>query len=213
MNNKIQRSKFDFSTIQPHRVLLCFFIIIVVLFVLFLTWEFYITKHWLVFGESAPILETRDWLFLIGLLAGIAGWVCSSYVTLRNSTKQHTFNIYVQSRLSSAYVETMKRVNVRFFAIGCVSGPIPFDVFSDPENAEIMHDIGIVLNYFEFIAVGILNGDLDESTLKKIMRGIIDNICSKASLYIDFVRDPKNGVGGARSFEHLLWLNERWKTS
>ena len=213
MSYKIHPNKLEFFSIQPHRVLLYFFIIIVALFVLFLTWEFYITKHWLVFGESAPILETRDWLFLIGLLAGIAGWVCSSFVNLRNSTKQHTFNIYVQSRLSSAYVETMKRVNIRFFSIGCVPDPIPFDVFSNPENAEIMHDIGIVLNYFEFIAVGILNGDLDESTLKKIMRSMINSICSKASLYIDFVRNPINGVGGARSFEHLLWLNERWKTS
>ena len=162
------------------------------------------------FGISAPVLEPRDWLFMIGLVAGIAGWVCSSFVTLRNSIKQHTVSTYVQSRLSSPYAETIKRVNLKHFSIGCAPEPIPEEFFSKPENAEMMHDINTVLNYFEFIAVGIRHGDLDESVLKQIMRSMITNMCSKASIYIDFIRDRENGLGGERSFEHLLWLNKRW---
>jgi hypothetical protein len=80
-------------------------------------------------------------------------------------------------------------------------------------NAELMHDINSVLNYFEFIAVGIRYGDLDESFLKEVMGGIITRMCSKASLYLAFIRDSKNGLGGVRTFEHLVWLNERWGRS
>ncbi|QOY94845.1 DUF4760 domain-containing protein [Massilia sp. UMI-21] len=202
-------NKKKFRVAQPAKVLLTFFSFVLTIFLLFVVWQL---NHWIIFGISAPTLNTQNWLFLIGVVAGIAGWVCSSFVTMRNSIKQHTVSIYIQSRLSSPYAEISKRVNLKHFSIGCVPGPIPREVFANPENAEMMHDINMVLNYFEFIAVGLRHGDLDESMLKKIMRSMITNMCSKASLYIEFVRNKENGIGGEHSFEHLLWLNERWKT-
>lgn len=203
----------EHRVMRPVQVLISFFVLVLTLFLLFVIWEVYVTKHWLIFGSRAPKLEARDWLVLVGLVAGIAGWVCSSFVALRNSIKQHTVNIYVQSRLSSPYAETIKRVNLRHFSIGATAGPIPENFFMDVANAELMHDINTVLNYFEFIAVGVRYGDLDESMLKQIMRSMIVNMCSKASVYIEFVRNQENGIGGSRSFEHLLWLSERWKIS
>lgn len=198
-------------SIPPTRILLAFLASVVTFFVLFVFWEAYITKYWLVFGLDAPTLQTRDWLFLVGLISGIAGWVCSSLVTLRNSIKQHTVNTYVQSRLSSPYSETNKEVNLKHFSIGSDPNPIPESFFKDPANAKAMHDVNTVLNYFEFIAVGIRHGDLDEVFLKDVMGGIITRMCLKASIYLAFIRNSENGLGGTRTFEHLLWLNERWK--
>jgi hypothetical protein len=206
----LSSKKAKFLVVRPTRALLFFFTLVFASFLLFVGWELYITKYWLVFGTDAPELAARDWLFLIGLMSGLTGWVCSSFVTLRNSIKQHTVNTYVQSRLSSPYSETNKRVNLEHFAIGRLTGPIPKEFFTNTDNADKMHDINTVLNYFEFIAVGIRHGDLDESFLREVMGGIITRMCSKAGLYLAFIRNPENGLGGARTFEHLLWLNERW---
>jgi hypothetical protein len=185
-------------------------LIVITIFVSFLIWQTVLAKR-PVFGVKAPDLDTRDWLFLISLMTGITGWVCSAFISLRNSIKQHTVSIYVQSRLSSPYAETIKRVNLMHFSIGCTPDPIPTEIFASPDNAELMHDINTVLNYFEFIAVGIRHGDFDELVLKDIMHGMIINMCLKASLYIKFLRSGESGIGGVRSFEHLLWLEKRWE--
>jgi len=211
MSNK--KTKQKFLLLKPAQSLLIFFAIVLVSFSMFVLWEAYITRHWLIFGIEAPKLEVRDWLFLIAVLSGIAGWVWSSYVTLRNSIKQHTVAIYVQSRLSSPYAEISRRVHLDHFSVGCGTAPIAKEFFANPENASAMHDINTILNYFEFIAVGIRHGDLDEAMLRNTMRGMITNMCAKAMIYIHFVRDKKNNLGGNLTYEHLLWLNDRWKST
>jgi len=209
-NNKTNQK---FLRLKPAQSLLIFFAVVLASFSMFVLWEAYITKHWLIFGIEAPKLEVRDWLFLIAVLSGIAGWVWSSYVTLRNSIKQHTVAIYVQSRLSSPYAEISRRVNLAYFCVGSDTAPIAQEFFTNAENASAMHDIGTILNYFEFIAVGIRHGDLDEEMLRNTMRGMITNMCAKAMTYIHFVRDKKNNLGGDFTYEHLLWLNARWTST
>lgn len=176
------------SIVQPGRLLKIFFATVVFSFLVFVSWEFYFTKHWLVFGVRAPKLEPSNWLFLIGGVFAIAGWVCSSLVTLRNSIKQHTFNIFIQSRLSSPYAEVIRRVNSKYFSLDSIDGPLNLAELLQPESSQLLHDIGMVLNYFEFMAIGVRYGDLDEFILKQIMRSIVTGFVTKVNPYIDHIR-------------------------
>jgi hypothetical protein len=197
--------------VRPALLLQLFFVCVLISFAFFVWWEVSGYEHWTVFGMNcAPELEVRDWLFVMGLMFAIAGWVCSALITFRNSVKQHTVGVYVQSRLSSPYAEISRRVNLKHFSMGSLVGPIPQSYFTNKNNAEDMYDINTILNYFEFIAVGIRQGDLDESILKNTMRGMISNMCAKTSLYVAYIRTGRGSVGTARTFEHLLWLNDRW---
>ncbi len=73
-----------------------------------------------------------------------------------------------------------------------------------------------VLNYFEFVAIGIRQGDLDEKTLKMSLRGIVATTTNVADIYIKYARGElteTDGQGSAHAYEHLLWLRKRWNRS
>lgn len=68
-----------------------------------------------VLGMRTPQAELKQpqWVVLAGVVAAIAGWIFSAWVTIRNSTKQHTMTILLQSRLSATYMENAKLFNAR----------------------------------------------------------------------------------------------------
>jgi hypothetical protein len=69
-----------------------------------------------------------------------------------------------------------------------------------------------LLNYFEFIAVGIRYGDLDEKLLKNTLRGILCGVYEAAGPLVTQRRQAPAGSKAEKSktFEHLEWLYTRW---
>lgn len=165
------------------------------------------------FGNSPPVLKIENWLFLIGVVSAITGWIVSSYITLRNSIKQHTINTLLQSRLSATYMQYASRINKSYFAPDAPSGPVPLEslLATDDESRENLAALNYVLNYFEFLAVGIRHGDLDRKVLKHTLRGILVRLYEKCECYIKYTRgDDGKTVAMPRQFEHVSWLYQDW---
>lgn len=173
-------------------------------------------------GKPPPKMDRANWLFFIGVCAAVCGWIVSSMVTIRNSIKQHTINTLLQTRLSATYMEEARNLNRRFFThVGGKPVAQKFVAFQDPEGedqqgvADDIKTLSYLLNYYEFVAVGIRHGDLDERVLRGTLRGIALNLRTISEDYVATLRggnslnDP-NATSKA-VMEHFLWLTQRWK--
>lgn len=138
------------------------------------------------------------------------GWTITSLVTLRNSVKQHTMNTLLQSRLSATYMEHVKSVNGMYTSNGRIIPLTASEVRRPPMGVEF-GSLNYMLNYFEYVAVGIRHGDLHEGLLKASLRGIVCNIYCVAEKLIEERRAELGPYRVSRSYENLCWLHNRWK--
>jgi hypothetical protein len=67
----------------------------------------------------------------------------------------------------------------------------------------------LVVNYYEFIAAGLRNGDFDEQLVRDCMFGQLTEVYGHSKEFIQSVRDSR---GRQTIHEHLAWLHRRWKT-
>ena len=171
----------------------------------FIGWELCWSEMTLL-GHLPPDLSGQVWITLIGGAAAMAGWIVSSIVTIRNSVKQHTVNTLLQSRLSAVYMENTANVNTYFFESNGEIRPIKeSDLADDEESRKHIAAARYMLNYMEFVAVGIRQGDLNERLLRSSLRTILINVHDFSKVFID-QRRMKN----SRIFENFLWLHDRW---
>ncbi len=188
------------SILRPSRVLGLLICAVIGGFVGFLDWQLGL--------ESADVrqLGAAQWVLAMGAFTAVVGWLTSSFVTVRNSVKQHTMSTLLQSRLSLAYVDRLKKVNETYAPIGTGLRPITVEELNG-EASDPLSAARYMLNYFEFIAVGVRYGDLDEMLMKASLAGILNSLCRVGDEMIKVAvsRDPEN-------FEHLRWLNARWQS-
>lgn len=156
-------------------------------------------------------LEKGHGVAVFAAFIAAIGWNVTALVTLRNSVKQHTINTLLQSRLSATYMEHVKAANATFCTPNGELIPLTKEEVKNPPAGVTFTSLGYMLNYLEFIAVGIRHGDLDEAVLKNSLRGIVCSLYCVAFELIQArraqVQDPKQ----SRTYENLCWLHERWK--
>lgn len=125
----------------------------------------------------------------------------------RAQRKQHTINILFQSRMSEYFQDTNRRRKEIF--------PTDQDIFLEDwkekralggKFAEGADALQQMLNYYEFIAVGINQKDLDEELLRQSLRGIMCNLVDDARFMIAELR-----AGDEKTLTHLAELYERWR--
>lgn len=162
--------------------------------------------------EPPAGLEKSQWVVLLGVIAAVAGWIISAIVTMRNSIRQHTVTTLLSSRLSETYMSQTRLVNARYFSpSGGLYRLTPAEVKTAHPDAQLAA-LRYLLNYFEFIAVGIRYGDLDEKLLKNTLRGILCGVYEAAGPLVTQRRQAPAGskAGKSKTFEHLEWLYTRW---
>ncbi|RYH37899.1 MAG: DUF4760 domain-containing protein [Alcaligenaceae bacterium] len=129
----------------------------------------------------------------------------SAMTTIRNSVKQHTINTLLQSRLSATYMAHAEAVGDHFAQFVASKQLNPASTRTPVDDIP-KKSIGYILNYFEFIAIGIRHGDLDESVLKSSMRSMLTRTVHLVDILI------KNAVQeNPRAYCHLVWLYGRWR--
>lgn len=194
-----------------------------------------------IFFPSSPpskeqLLKQTDWITFFGVMAAIAGWIVNSIVTIRNSIKQHTINALLDSRLSSTYIESARIVNKVFLSAEFLFPVDKNQLKEGSAQAKAMPHLSYMLNYLEFVAVGIRYGDLDELLMKKTLRGMACNLWLVAKDYVieqrknvnhpikkGFIANiwtkvqaritPNHKTLPAKNdllYEHLEWLANRW---
>jgi hypothetical protein len=172
---------------------------------------------WLL-GLSPPLrgkvgLDGKEWLALYAVFTAVLGWLFAAWVQVRNSIKQHTINTMLQSRLSSSFQEKAAQIRA-VFQRDLKFGSVLAEDLAVTEKQEALESLRYMLNYYEFIAVGIRKGDFDEELMRLSWRGIVVSLVSQTTVLIDKLRgkvesgEPSN----PRGYENLLWLYERWNT-
>ncbi len=163
----------------------------------------------------AEALEKQQIVVLMAAWLAVIGWIVTSWTSIRNSVKQHTINTLLQSRLSSTYMERADRVN-KFFGAYESRHPLQTrDPDADPTLGIAGDDeeaLRYILNYFEYIAIGVRHGDLHEAMLRASLRSIL----TKTTFYSrDWI---ERRVAGTEVFSpnpllyrNLRWLYLRWR--
>ncbi len=160
-------------------------------------------------------LDAKEWIALYAVVAAISGWLFAAAVQIRNSVKQHTVNTMLQSRLSTAFQE---RATKLYSVYPTLTGVTPIkkeDLHSQEARVkEALEAARFMLNYYEFIAVGIRSGDFDEALMRKSWRKIVVTLHTLTRELISHLRG-ETSTGETTYpmvYEHFIWLVERWQT-
>ena len=172
---------------------------VVALSLAFLAWQFLAPKG------AWGTLKAEQILTVVGVLAAVCGWLIAGIINLRNSIRQHTISTLLQSRLSATYMQYADKLSKHYGDYEARKRADPDLEENATDNADILA-LRYILNYFEFIAIGIKRGDLDEGMLRDSLRGIL---LKNVSMSMPWIRAEQRQ--SARLYENLLWLHGRWK--
>lgn len=157
-------------------------------------------------------LELRDWLAFYAVMGAIIGWLFAAWVQVRNSVKQHTVNTMLGSRLSTAFQQRIADFRSKYPLLPTPSSIKDGD-WNIPDNFLALEGARYLLNYYEFIAVGIREGDFDELLMEECWWGIVTTLHRLTNNLIEFSREkqPDGTYLDPTAYENFLWLSNRWK--
>lgn len=156
-------------------------------------------------SQSSDSIQTIG--ILIGAVAAIIGWLFTTRAQAIDSTKANTMKILMESRLSDEYSRNLKITTAIFTAQrqsngdNCNLSLVDYQAL----NADQLDAVHYMLNYFEFIAVGIRCGDLDELYMRQTLRSII---LTNYKFYKLIIEERQKRTPS--SFENLVTLCNRW---
>lgn len=188
---------------------------IAVLFLLMLVWVPALTLLYHVIrthtDSPATTPNPTAMIAYVAALAALAGWMFQGWLSVRNSRKQHTMNVLLQTRLNPQFADHASKIE----AVFPPGNPITFEALTKPENAQVRESVRWILNYYEFIAAGLRHGDLDEPLMQDCMLTQFCRFYKKSESYIRDVRgedalgtpDPEK----ARVLKALVALQPRWQ--
>jgi hypothetical protein len=132
------------------------------------------------------------------------GWIVTNEVNIRNSRKQHTVNLVMQ------YFTNVQRVSDKDVVNGALPYPQVLDASAmnfDDTKDPLLRSVARELNYFDFLASGVLNREIDEQLLRRVFEIIIRHYCLQFAPYIDHWRRKDGSY-----WKDLLALEQRWRS-
>ncbi|EXB27480.1 hypothetical protein J537_0572 [Acinetobacter baumannii 1437282] len=148
--------------------------------------------------------------FLSAIMA-VGGWIFTSRIQIINATKTHAMQVLMNSRTSTAYVakvdEAMK-LRKRIMDENGWTEKDSVKISSERYlrlTAEERSAVHYLLNFLEFIAVGVRHSNLDEEMIKGSFKSILTNNYLTFHPIIEHIRksSPSNYV-------ELEVLHKRW---
>lgn len=147
----------------------------------------------------------------LSAITAVGGWVFTSRIQIINATKTHAMQVLMNSRTSTAYVakvdEAMK-LRKRIMDENGWTENDPVKISSERYlrlTAEERSAVHYLLNFLEFIAVGVRHANLDEDMIKGSFKSILTNNYLTFHPIIEHIRksSPSNYV-------ELEVLHKRW---
>ncbi len=141
---------------------------------------------------------------LLAVCAAAFGWVVAAWMTYRNARVQHTLT-FVASRYSN---DTFSK-NAALFNDNLrgrrVDRALITELMASKDETEILtlQAVRYMVNYFEFIAVGVICGDLDEQIVRKTLRG---NLIHYADRCMPWILELQ--ADNPQTLEHLVLLRD-----
>ncbi len=141
--------------------------------------------------------------------AAALGWGVAGWLSHHNAVRQNTNNLLFARFSQAPFSDAMHRFHTTF-------GNDPHEYVTpdrmkavsskDDEGKKASASVNYLLNYFEFIAAGVLRGDLDRRIVRENIRGVICYYYDKCEPHIRAAnqRDP-------RTFEYLRKLRTHYR--
>lgn len=210
---------------QDHRHLLTVCVWSFVLVILLITVSFY--SFFKVAGSDSTKYDKLLNVVpvFVAIWAAAVGWLIHFRITTKAHRTNNAFAIIMETRKSSEYLKRQELVQ-KHFPPNVNAVDSEYHQYSaadslkkliragaseaDMEKAEAVLALKYMLNYFEFMAVGIKAGDLDENLLFETVSSTVLRLHLRAQSYITFTVDPQQG-GQPMAYCDLRLLAQRWK--
>ncbi len=156
-------------------------------------------------SKAAPIFAACLTITVIAL-----GWVFVGWNSHNNTVRQNTNNLLFARFAHSPFSEAIHRFHSTFGIDKKV--PISWEEFEKMRLAESEEDrraaesLIYILNYYEFIASGVVRGDLDKKVVRDNIRGNIEFYHDKCFSIIRTARKTN-----PRTFEYLSKIRAHYR--
>jgi len=167
-------------------------------------------------SDAGALYQTSLALFVSSSLLG-AGWWVQATISNAAARKAHTVNTIMNQRNSELFNQKNDNVTTVFTRKRTIH-PVFSEYLMDPHNKKFKDarfppeyiqaakDLSYVLNYYEFIAVGVTCGDFDEKLAKECFIGILTGLEKRA--YQVILASQKNQ--NKKTFEKIVELVDKW---
>lgn len=149
-------------------------------------------------------LKPEHQIAALGVVAAVLGVLIAGWLSLHNSIRQHTITTLLDSRLSETYMRYADILSRHYSDYEARREKNPALREGPTDKVDILA-LRYILNYFEFIAIGVKRGDFDEETLRDSLRSILRKNVTMSMAWIR-LEQSKN----PRLYTNLMWLFHRW---
>lgn len=155
--------------------------------------------------KTLPILGSVAAFCAIAVAAigwGVAGWIAH-----RNNRSKYTLDTVAARYSQPAFSDALRHFN-RAFKDRRVNTAMVEQLASskDTSDQSAVQGLRCLLNYFEFISVGILQGELDERIVAKTLRGNLLFVYQQSAAYI---RDLQRN--NPKTLEHFTLVSRHFQ--
>lgn len=163
--------------------------------------------------------QTSLALFVSSSLLG-AGWWVQATINSAAARKSHTVNTVMNHRYSEFFFKRSDHFS-NMFPVGTVINPAVIecaftrdksrykDIDFDKDMIQAAKDLNYIMNFYEFIAVGVNSGDFDEKLIRECYEGIIIGMEKRGFHMIQHMRRTQ----GQKVFCSLVELVDKWTTN
>jgi hypothetical protein len=153
-------------------------------------------------GEWGPIVGPT-----VAVIVAAVGWAVSSGLTHRNTIRQSTNNMLFARFSQATFGDAMHRFFTAFSTEERITSRRLEDLkTTGEEGRKAAASVSYLLNYFEFIASGVLKGDLDDKIVRDNIRGNVIFYYDKCEPHI-LALNRKN----VKIFEFLIKLRTHYR--
>ncbi|MCH7693166.1 MAG: DUF4760 domain-containing protein [Proteobacteria bacterium] len=136
------------------------------------------------------------------IAAGVAavGWIYTNRTSQRTDRRRHTYDVFQEYRHSEKFLAALSRARELI-----LSGDIPDP--ADPTRKDDIAHLDDLLEHYEFIAIAIFNGDVDERFVRECEYSAIVALPERFS---DFIIKARNQYQQQTMYKAMEDLSARW---
>ncbi|WP_375403748.1 DUF4760 domain-containing protein [uncultured Sphingomonas sp.] len=141
------------------------------------------------------------------IAAAAAGWMISGWVTHRTGRSKLTMDVVATRFSQPAFGDALTAFNKVLPGLQIDSALVKrLEASDDEDDRRALQRLRYLLNFCEFISVGVLEGELDERIVAKTLRGTLTYVHDHSAPYITDLQRRNT-----RTFEHFTMLRRHYR--
>ena len=156
--------------------------------------------------------KTTALVTVLAAIAAVFGWIFTSRVQIINTTRSHSVQVLMNSRNSTAYINKVDEATIirreLIKELNLSKGEkvqLSAERFEKLEHAQ-KSAVTYLLNFLEFVAIGIRHNNLDEDLIKGSFKSILKSNYILFQPVIEYLREKDS----SKIYNQLETLHKRW---